>query len=48
MVGDGYEDVDHWDVVMQDRQGGLRKILELHPAYMQMSYALMFPYGEDG
>ncbi len=33
---------------MQDRQGGLRKILELHPAYMQMSYALMFPYGEDG
>ncbi len=33
---------------MQDRQGGLRRISELHPAYMPMSYALMFPYGEDG
>jgi len=48
MVGDGSEDVDHQDVVVQDRQGGLRRISELHPAYMPMSYALMFPYGEDG
>ncbi len=48
MVGDGSEDVDHRDVVVQDRQGGLRRISELHPAYMPMSYALMFPYGEDG
>ncbi len=48
MVGDGSEDVDHRDVVVQDRQGGLRRISKLHPAYMPMSYALMFPYGEDG
>jgi hypothetical protein len=48
MVGDGFEDVDHRDVVVQDQQGGLRRISELHPAYMPMSYAFMFPYGEDG
>jgi hypothetical protein len=48
MVGDGSEDVDHRDVVVQDQQGGLRRILELHPTYMPMSYAFMFPYGEDG
>jgi hypothetical protein len=48
MVSDGSEDVDHQDVVVQDRQGGLRRISKLHPAYMPMSYALMFPYGEDG
>jgi hypothetical protein len=48
MVGDGSKDVDHRDVVVQDRQGGLRRISKLHPAYMPMSYALMFPYGEDG
>jgi len=48
MVGDGSEDVDHRDVIVQDRQGGLQRISELHPAYMPMSYALMFPYGEDG
>jgi hypothetical protein len=48
MVGDGSEDVDHRDVVVQDRQGGLRRISELHLVYMPMSYALMFPYGEDG
>jgi hypothetical protein len=48
MVGDGSKDVDHRDVVVQDRQRGLQRISELHPAYMPMSYALMFPYGEDG
>jgi hypothetical protein len=48
MVGDGSEDVDHRDVIVQDRQGGLQRISELHAAYMPMSYALMFPYGEDG
>jgi hypothetical protein len=48
MVGDGSEDVDHRDVIVQDRQGGLQRISELHATYMPMSYALMFPYGEDG
>jgi hypothetical protein len=48
MVGDGSEDVDHRDVVVQDRQGGLQRISELHPTYMPMLYVFMFPYGEDG
>ncbi|SAM09761.1 hypothetical protein [Absidia glauca] len=36
------------DVVIKNRNGGLRTISSLHPSYMPLHYVLMFPYGEDG
>ena len=36
------------DIIVQDRDHGLRRISEIHPAFMAMQYPLLFPYGEDG
>ena len=36
------------DIIVQDRDHGLRSISEIHPAFMAMQYPLLFPYGEDG
>ncbi|PIA32902.1 hypothetical protein AQUCO_04300087v1 [Aquilegia coerulea] len=48
IVGDGGEVVDHRDIIVEKRTGGLQRITELHPSYMAMQYPLIFPYGEDG
>nr|XP_023920302.1 uncharacterized protein LOC112031817 isoform X2 [Quercus suber]XP_023920309.1 uncharacterized protein LOC112031817 isoform X2 [Quercus suber]XP_023920315.1 uncharacterized protein LOC112031817 isoform X2 [Quercus suber]XP_023920320.1 uncharacterized protein LOC112031817 isoform X2 [Quercus suber] len=36
------------DIIVEDRDHGLRCISEIHPAFMAMQYPLLFPYGEDG
>ena len=36
------------DIIVEDRDCGLRRISEIHPAFMAMQYTLLFPYGEDG
>ncbi|XP_024005019.1 uncharacterized protein LOC112082152 [Eutrema salsugineum] len=36
------------DIVIESRSGRLKRISELHPAYLPLQYPLLFPYGEDG
>ncbi|GKB13972.1 helicase [Tanacetum coccineum] len=36
------------DIVVDSKDGGLKRISELHPSYMALQYPLLFPYGEDG
>lgn len=36
------------DIVIQPRQGPLRKISELHPSYVPLQYPLLFPNGDSG
>lgn len=37
-----------YDIILEERNGTLRPISELHPTYLPMQYPLLFPYGEDG
>jgi hypothetical protein len=36
------------DIVIETRNRELKRIFELHPAYMTLQYPLLFPYGEGG
>ncbi|XP_024015921.1 uncharacterized protein LOC112089176 [Eutrema salsugineum] len=36
------------DIIIESRSGRLKRISELHPAYLPLQYPLLFPYGEDG
>lgn len=36
------------DIVLETQTGQLKRISELHPAYLPLQYPLLFPYGEDG
>ncbi|XP_010480905.1 PREDICTED: uncharacterized protein LOC104759705 [Camelina sativa] len=46
--GDFHEDMDKRDIVLQEHSGKLKRIHELHVAYLALQYPLLFPYGEDG
>ncbi|KAL6553722.1 hypothetical protein OROMI_019395 [Orobanche minor] len=36
------------DIIVNNKDTGPQRILELHPAYIALQYPLLFPYGEDG
>ncbi|GKC44045.1 ATP-dependent DNA helicase PIF1-like protein [Tanacetum coccineum] len=36
------------DIMVHKKDGGPKRILELHPSYMALQYLLLFPYEEDG
>lgn len=36
------------DIILRLKGGGLRRISNLHPAYLSLHYVLFFPRGEDG
>ncbi|GJS78703.1 DNA helicase PIF1, ATP-dependent [Tanacetum coccineum] len=36
------------DIIVDSKDGGPKRILELHPLYMALQYSLLFLYGEDG
>ncbi|XP_024010412.1 uncharacterized protein LOC112085431 [Eutrema salsugineum] len=41
--------VDARDIIIECKKiGNLKRISELHPAYLPLQYPLLFPYGEDG
>ncbi|CAN7091800.1 unnamed protein product, partial [Brassica rapa subsp. narinosa] len=47
--GDFNLDMDKRDIVLQEKQTGwLKRIREIHPAYLALQYPLIFTYGEDG
>jgi len=48
LVGDGTENFESRDVIIQRRDGTLQRINETHPSYMPLQYPLLFPYGTDG
>ncbi|XP_017985317.1 PREDICTED: uncharacterized protein LOC18588470 [Theobroma cacao] len=48
IVGDVDQLIDKRDIIIEHRSNGLRRISDLHPAFMPMQYPLLFPYGEDG
>ncbi len=47
MPGDGYTG-EHRDIVFCMRDGGVRRINELNPAYMPLHFPLLFSRGELG
>lgn len=46
--GDINVEFEQRDIVLQERDGSLQRISELHPSYLALQYPLLFPYGEDG
>ncbi|PKC00614.1 hypothetical protein RhiirA5_382331 [Rhizophagus irregularis] len=49
MVGDGHElYIANRDILLQMHDGGLQRILEIHPSYDPLHYILLFPRGDDG
>ncbi|KAL6858850.1 hypothetical protein ACP4OV_017852 [Aristida adscensionis] len=48
VVGDFSLETFKRDIVIQTRDGHLRQISALHPAFMALQYPLLFPYGERG
>ncbi|KAH9668826.1 ATP-dependent DNA helicase [Citrus sinensis] len=48
IVGDFSEANFQRDVTIEHRTKGLRRITDLHPSFMPMTYPLIYPYGEDG
>jgi hypothetical protein len=48
VVGDCSNAEYTYDVLMHDRGFGLKCVSCLHPCYMALQYALLFPYGEHG
>ncbi|XP_052297322.1 uncharacterized protein LOC127902450 [Citrus sinensis] len=48
IVGDFSEANFQRDVIIEHRTKGLRRITDLHPSFMPMTYPLIYPYGEDG
>ena len=48
VIGDiGQEEAER-DIIIETRSGHLKRISELHPAYLALQYPLLFPSGEDG
>ncbi|OMO93844.1 hypothetical protein COLO4_16643 [Corchorus olitorius] len=35
------------NIIVEQHEGGLKRITELHPSFMAMQYPILFPYGED-
>jgi len=49
MVGSGEESTSgKRDIVIQSRDGPLRRVSELHSSYCPLRYPMLFPYGEQG
>ena len=48
IVGDYSADEYTYDVLVHDRNRGLKRVSCLHPCYMALQYPLLFPYGEHG
>ncbi|KAK6021271.1 hypothetical protein OSTOST_13057 [Ostertagia ostertagi] len=48
MVGDGSQDANPRDIILQYRDGRLRRIYETFVGYYPLGYPLLFPWGEDG
>ncbi|KAF3966612.1 hypothetical protein CMV_009298 [Castanea mollissima] len=48
IVGDFDPNNGYRDIIVKDRDRGLRRISEIHLAFMAMQYPLLFRYGEDG
>jgi hypothetical protein len=48
IVGDYSADEYIYDVLVHDKEYGLRRVSCLHSAYMALQYPLLFPYGEHG
>ncbi|ONM00789.1 hypothetical protein ZEAMMB73_Zm00001d030312 [Zea mays] len=48
IVGDYTTGEYTYDVLVHDRECGLKRVSCLHPAYMPLQYPLLFPYGEHG
>ena len=42
------DNISNRDVVLHYRDGGLRRISELHRSYDPLQYPLLFPHGTDG
>ncbi|XP_057788663.1 uncharacterized protein LOC131005654 [Salvia miltiorrhiza] len=48
VVGDFDESMGDRDLIVETQTGELKRINELHAAYLGLQYPLLFPYGEDG
>ena len=48
IMGDFDPNNGYCDIIVEDRDNGLRRISEIHPNFMAMQYPLHFSYGEDG
>jgi hypothetical protein len=48
IVGDYSADEYTYDVLVQGKSGGLKRVSCLHPCYLSLQYPLLFPYGERG
>lgn len=48
VVGDIDINVGNRDIIVQQQNGLLQRISELHPSYLPMHYPLIFTFGEDG
>jgi hypothetical protein len=48
IVGDYSADEYTYDVLVHDREHGLKRVYYLHPSYMALQYPLLFLYGEHG
>jgi hypothetical protein len=48
IVGDYTAGEYTYDVLVHDRECGLKRVSCLHPTYMPLQYPLLFPYGEHG
>ena len=47
IVGDEHTS-DKRDIIIEKQSGLLKRIHELHPAYLPLQYPLLYPKGEDG
>ncbi|XP_025984904.1 ATP-dependent DNA helicase PIF1-like [Glycine soja] len=47
IVGDEHS-ADKRDIIIEKKSGLLKRIHELHPAYLPLQYPLLYPKGEDG
>lgn len=48
IVGDFDQALGNRDILIESRNGILKRISELHPSYIPLQYPILFPYGEDG
>ncbi|XP_024013969.1 uncharacterized protein LOC112088047 [Eutrema salsugineum] len=46
--GDFEEGLDNRDIMLEAKDGSLRRISELYVGYLALKYPLLFPYAEDG
>ncbi|XP_024007970.1 uncharacterized protein LOC112083973 [Eutrema salsugineum] len=46
--GDFEEGLDNRDIMLEAKDGSLRRINELYVGYLALQYPLLFPYAEDG